>query len=174
LDGYEDLGPVVWGHSKLLEKWEVAYPPEPLVPMMLSTLLVDQTLSNATQPYVNALSIEPFGIKLASVNATYTDWSTAPPPPQAFAVQGLASCPMICDVESSRSSSSSSSSAIGSADSPSMDAEDIALARLAAATSRPSVFRRLAARLQRDLANTSASSSSSSSSSSSTSQAAPQ
>ena len=128
------MGPVEW-KGKVLERWEEAFPREPQRPIVLTTMLVDQTQRNATQPYLSSTLVQPFGKPLATINATYSEWSLAQPPAAAFEVQGLASCPMNCGYDGA----AGGGGALG--------LQHAALLRMAAATGRHSLLRRYEARL---------------------------
>jgi hypothetical protein len=130
------VGPLEW-QGKVLERWEETFPREPQRPIVRTTLLVDQSVRNATQAYLSSTVVQPFGVPLATVNATYSEWRVGQPPASAFEVLGLASCPMDCGYDDD---------AAGGAGSGLQHVPELLL-RTLAATGRHSLLRRYAARI---------------------------
>ena len=132
LDGYEDIGPVLWPNNTLAELWRQSFPPQPEWPVITSSLFVNQQVRSSAILYLNSVAIEPLGVRLATINTTYTNWTAGAVPASAFAVQGMEKCPMACIDDWVTAEGA---------------VADTVRLRLAAATNRRSVFRRLLAAL---------------------------
>ena len=123
---------MLWPNNTLAELWRQAFPPQPEWPVITSSLYVNQQVRSSAILLLNSVAIEPLGVRLATINTTYTKWTAGAVPASAFAVQGMEKCPMAC--------SDGWVTAGG-------EVADTLRLRLAAATNRRSVFRRLLAAL---------------------------
>jgi hypothetical protein len=91
LDGFTDEGPVLLNGTTLAEKWRQDTPSWVPFAAFANYLYVNQTNYSNASPFLLSTVLSEFSV---TINQTFTGWSTATIPSNAFDVEGLSHCPM--------------------------------------------------------------------------------
>jgi hypothetical protein len=90
VDGFYDDGEE-FIDGELVEKWAREEPSDPFFPPIAFELMfvAQDEEERAARPVLTQVVVQPLGIKLLTINTTYTNWVAQPQLASAFAVRGL-------------------------------------------------------------------------------------
>ena len=102
VEDFEDVGPVAWKRSSVLELWEKEEPGPPFFsPIVKTSFFIDQSNPSSAVPYLNSADILWDRRALVTYNTSFLTWSTAIPPSSTYFVKNLESCRMECSFDPS-------------------------------------------------------------------------